>query len=85
MEGNGTCLGLSNVQLMYLIRSSIRVKITVTLTISTTWTCISYSNNRQAVPVETGTETSVDNDQIPNVVATRKSCRVKRIPRRLIE
>ena len=42
-------------------------------------------HNQQAVPVELGPETSVDNGQIHNVVATRKSCRVKRIPRRLIE
>ena len=46
---------------------------------------ISYSNNQQAVPVETGPDIAVDNGQIPNVVETRKSCRVKRIPRRLIE
>ena len=43
---------------------------------------ISYSNNQQAVPVETGPDIAVE---IPNVVETRKSCRVKRIPRRLIE
>ena len=46
---------------------------------------ISYSNNQQAVPVETGPDIAVDNGQIPNVVETRKSCRVKRIPRRLME
>ena len=46
---------------------------------------ISYSNNQQAVPVETGPDIAVDNGQVPNVVETRKSCRVKRIPRRLIE
>ena len=32
---------------------------------------ISYSNNQQAVPVETDPYPSVDNGQIPNVVATR--------------
>ena len=37
---------------------------------------ISYSNNQQAVPVETETD---------NVVVTRKSCRVKRMPRGLID
>ena len=46
---------------------------------------ISYSNNQQAVPVERGPDVPVDNDQIPNVAATRKSCRMRRIPRRLIE
>ena len=46
---------------------------------------ISYSNNQQAVPIETEPDIPVDNGQIPNVVATRKSCRVRRIPRRLIE
>ena len=46
---------------------------------------ISYSNNQQAVPVERGPDVPVDNDQIPNVVATRKSCRMRRISRRLIE
>ena len=46
---------------------------------------ISYSNNQHAVPIETEPDIPVDNGQIPNVVATRKSCRVRRIPRRLIE
>ena len=46
---------------------------------------ISYSNNQQAVPIETEPDIPVDNGQIPNVAATRKSCRVRRIPRRLIE
>ena len=46
---------------------------------------ISYSNTQQAAPVETGPDIAVDNGQIHNVVDTRKSCRVKRIPRRLIE
>ena len=46
---------------------------------------ISYSNNQQAVPVETCPDIAVDNGQIPNVLDTRTSCRVKRFPRRLIE
>ena len=45
---------------------------------------ISYSN-QQVVPVEKEPDISVANGQIPNVVATRKSCRVRRIARRLIE
>ena len=46
---------------------------------------ISYINNQQVVHVEIDPDTSVDNGQIPNVVGTRKSCRVRRIPRGLIE
>ena len=39
-----------------------------------------YRNNQQVVPVETEPDISVDNGQIPNVVAMRNFFRVRRIP-----
>ena len=88
MEGNGTCLGLSNVGLQQLINVPNQVEYQGDNDIDGDnfhHMDISYGNNQQAVPIETESDIPVDNGQIPNVVATRKSCRVRRIPRRLIE